>query len=141
MKYANYTGIITVEDGRQLSLREGDLYEDGDALVTERPELFTDTEPNSQVAGAFPMEGTLRDSDLTKGDVVEEKRWEGNRPPGYEKSDEDRSPTAADQLRAEGEPERDSDAGQEKRDRAPKVERATRAPGERRTVVNKPKDA
>ena len=128
-KYANYTGLITLGDGRQVSLKEGDLYEDNDTAVQEKPDLFTDTEPNSQVAGAFPMEGTLRNTDLSKGDVVEEKRWEGNRPRGYEKSDEDRSPTAADELRQEGEPER--------RDDAPKVERATRRPGERRAAVNK----
>lgn len=127
-KYANYTGLITLEGGRQISLREGDIYENDDAAVAEKPDLFTDTEPNSQVAGAFPMEGTLRNSDLSKGDVVEEKRWEGNRPPGYEVSDEDRSPTAADELREEGTPA----AKPVKRAAAPKVERATQAPGEKR---------
>lgn len=130
-KYANYTGLITLEDGRQVSLREGDVYQDSDSVVSEKPDLFTDTEPNSEVAGAFPMEGTLRNSDLGKGDVVEEKRWEGNRPPGYETSDEDRSPTAADELREEGTPARKRSAS------AGKVERATAAPGERRTAVTK----
>jgi hypothetical protein len=151
MKYAIYTGIVSRKadagenssgynmERDSISLHEGDVYQDDDAIVRDRPEFFTDTEPNSQVAGAFPMEGTMRNSDLTKGDVVEEKRWEGHRPPGFEKSDEERSPTAADELRQEGEPERDADAGQERRSSSPKVERATRAPGERRTVVSKPK--
>lgn len=138
MKYATYTGLITLDSGRQLSLKEGDLYEDGDAVVSEKPELFTDTEPNSQVAGAFPMEGTLRNSELTKGDVVEEKRWEGNRPPGYEKSDEDRSPTASDELRQEGEPERKKDSDSSRRSGTGRVERATAAPGEKRNVTRAP---
>lgn len=136
-KYANYTGLVSLKkdsqsDGHDMvkdmvSLREGDVYQDDDPIVVERPEYFTDTEPNSQVAGAFPMEGTLRTSNL-KGDVVEEKRWEGERPPGYETSDGDRSPTAADELREEGEPAKKP----AKRAAAPKVERATRAPGETR---------
>lgn len=127
-KYANYTGLITLEGGRQFSLREGDIFEDGDPVVSEKPELFTDTEPNSQVAGAFPMEHALRDSNLGKGDVVEEKRWEGEHPPGYEVSDADRSPTAADELREEGTPARRS-AGRAR------VERATSAPGEKRNAT------
>ncbi len=129
-KYANYTGTVTPEGSTKTSaIREGDLYEDDDALVKAMPHLFTDTEPNSQVAGAFPMEGTVRNSDLG-GDVVEEKRWEGERPPGFETSDADRSPTAADELREEGEPaEKEKPA---KRASAPRVERATRAPGEKR---------
>lgn len=127
-KYANYTGLITLEGGRTVSLREGDIYSDDDVAVSEKPELFTDTEPNSQVAGAFPMEGTVRNSDLSNGDVVEEKRWEGKRPPGFETSDEDRSPTAADELREEGTPA----AKPTKRAASTKVERATRAPGETR---------
>ena len=144
MKYANFSGLVSLKKDSQsdghdmakdmISLREGDIYQDDDPIVVERPEYFTDTEPNSQVAGAFPMEGTQRDSNL-RGDVVEEKRWEGHRPPGYEVPGEDRSPTAHDELRQEGEPER------RKADAGPKVERATRAPGERRTTVAKPKDA
>lgn len=136
--YANYTGLVTLENGRQASLREGDIYDANDPVVKEKPELFTDTEPNSQVAGAFPMEGTLRNSELTKGDVVEEKRWEGNRPPGYEKSDEDRSPTASDELRQEGEPERKKDSDSSQRSGAGRVERATAAPGEKRNVTRAP---
>jgi len=131
-KYANYTGLITLENGRQASLKEGDIYDDSDPAVTEKPELFTDTEPNSQVAGAFPMEGTVRDSNLGDGDVVEEKRWEGERPPGFETSGSDRSPTAADELREEGTPARKRGAG------AGKVERATAAPGEKRNVTRAP---
>lgn len=137
MKYANYTGLVSLKKDSQgeydmrrdsISLREGDVYQDDDPIVRERPEFFTDTEPNSQVAGAFPMEGTLRNSDLGKGDIVEEKRWEGERPPGYETSDADRSPTAHDELREEG----TSAEKPAKRAAAPKVERATRAPGEKR---------
>lgn len=140
-KYANFSGLVTlnkdsdgdVKNERMVSLHEGDVYQDDDPIVLGRPEYFTDTEPNSQVAGAFPMEGALRDSSLGDGDVVEEKRWEGNRPPGYEKSDEDRSPTAADELREEGTParKRGSQAGDGK------PERATRAPGEKRSTVTR----
>ena len=137
-KYANFTGLVTLKKDSQdsfdmakdtVSLREGDVYQDDDPIVIERPEFFTDTEPNSQVAGAFPIEGTLRNSDLRKGDIVEEKRWEGERPPGYETSDADRSPTAADELREEGEPARKRSAA------AGTVERATAAPGEKRSTV------
>lgn len=137
-KYANFTGLVTLEKDSQgesydmrkqsVSLREGDIYQDDDPIVVARPEYFIDTEPNSQVAGAFPMEGTLRNSSLN-GDVVEEKRWEGERPPGYEVSGEDRSPTAADELREEGEPARKRSTG------AGQVERATAAPGEKRANV------
>lgn len=131
-KYANYSGTVTPEGSTRTStIREGDIYQDDDALVKAMPHLFTDTEPNSQVAGAFPMEGTVRNSDLNDGDVVEAKRWEGERPPGFELPGEDKSPTAADELREEGEPARKRSAGQGG------VERATAAPGEKRSSVTR----
>jgi hypothetical protein len=131
--YANYTGLVTNEDGRQVSLREGEIWPDGDETVTQHPDKFTSTEPNSEVAGAFPMEHHQRSTEAFDSGEVEAKRMEGEHPRGYPLAGEE-EPTRAnplEQISEEGK-------GDERRKpaarsgAAPKVERATRAPGEKR---------
>jgi hypothetical protein len=125
--YCQYTGLVTNSDGRQVSLHEGDIWPDDDITVKEHPEQFTTTAPNSEVAGAFPMEANLRDTDSQLGDTVEEKRWEGVHPPGYEKPSERKETEEPDTG--------DQSTPQERTGLTTgRVERATAAPGERRDV-------
>lgn len=119
--FAQYTGLVTNSDGRQVSLKEGEIWPDDDVTVSEHPDKFTTTEPNSEVAGAFPMENTFRSTDKLDGDAVEQKRMEGEHPRGYAIPGED--PETGEKI--------DDEANER-----PKIERATRAPGERRGPRN-----
>lgn len=131
MKYANYTGLVTNGDGTQVSLKEGEIWPDGDATVTEHPDKFTDTEPNSEVAGAFPLEHHNRSTEGFDSGAVEAKRMEGEHPRGYPLPGEV-EPTRANPLE-QIEPTDENAGKQTKRSAgSPRVERATRAPGEKR---------
>lgn len=140
-KYAAFTGLVTNEDGTQVSMREGELWDDGDVTVQEHPDKFTDTEPNSETAGAFPMEQKVRSTEASTGDGIEAKRMQGEHPRGYPLPGEP-EPTRANEFQrlsdADNEVENAKRAEAEqaekpaKRASAPKVERATRAPGEKR---------
>ncbi len=127
--YASYTGLVTNEDGTQVSLREGEIWPDGDATVAEHPDKFTTTEPNSETAGAFPLEHHQRSTEGFDGGAVEEKRMEGEHPRGYVVPGEE-EPTRANPL----EHIQEEGKGPERRrsGRTSQVERATRAPGEKR---------
>lgn len=130
--YAQYTGLVTNEDGTQVSLREGEIWPDGDQTVKEHPDKFTSTEPNSEVAGAFPLEHTLRSTDSLDGDAVEEKRMEGEHPRGYAVPGED--PETGEKTDAALDEGKSARGAGLRTDSVPgaKVERATRAPGETR---------
>lgn len=145
MKYAAYTGLVTNSDGTQVSIREGEIWEDSDVTVREHPDKFTDTEPNSETAGAFPMEQKHRSTVMSTGDGVEAKRMEGEHPRGYPLPGEPEPTRATDfqrlsdadnevenAKRADAEKAGEAEAKPAKRASAPKVERTTRAPGERR---------
>jgi hypothetical protein len=130
-KYAVYTGLVTNSDKTQVSLKEGELWPDDDVTVQEHPEFFRDTEPNSETAGAFPMEHQQRSTEGFDGGAVEAKRMEGEHPRGYPLPGEE-EPTRANPLEQVAEAEKDEAAKPAKRAGSPRVERATRAPGEKR---------
>lgn len=137
-KYAAFSGLVTNSDGTQVSLREGELWPDDDVTVREHPDKFTDTEPNSETAGAFPMEKQLRSTEAFDSGAVEAKRMEGEHPRGYPLPGEPEPTRATDFERlsdADNEVENAKRSEAEKparRAAAPRVERATRAPGEKR---------